>query len=109
MELNLWRREVEKLLAFLESECGDESIRQLAELIYFLGESECDGVGSYIERRNPTIIESLLQSADLIASVELRAILVTLQEEIQCLPEAGNFGDIVAAAIEAAEKGPVRS
>lgn len=108
LELNLWRAEVERLTDYFESGKCDDRVSQLAELIYFLGESECDGVGGYMERRDSTVVDSLVQSAELINSKELLAVLSNLNEEIALLPSAFEFLDQVSSAIEADGKDPFR-
>lgn len=108
LELNLWRAEVEKLTDYFESGKCDDRVSQLAELIYFLGESECDGVGGYMERRDSTVVDSLVQAAEVINSKELLAVLSSLREEIALLPSASEFFDRISSAIEADDKDPFR-
>ena len=95
-----WRTIVEPLTDYLESDDCDPEIAVLGDLIYFIGESESDGVIAFLERRDASAIYRLILAARLIESDELYAVCGKITEALEQLPFAGSHEERIARAIE---------
>lgn len=95
-----WRVIVEPLTDYLDSDNCDPKIAVLGDLIYFIGESESDGVVEYLDRRDESAVDRLVLAARLIESEELHSVCREITKEIEQLPLAGNLQERISCAID---------
>ena len=95
-----WRTIVEPLTDYLESDGCDPNISVLGDLIYFIGESESDGVIAYFDRRDDSAIDRLVLVARLIESDELYSVCREITNTIEQLPMAESLQERISRAID---------
>ncbi len=101
-----WRKDIEKLMDYLEADNVDKDKKSLASLIYFVGEVETDGIMGYLDRHEIEDIQTREHAAGVTESEELMRVLSEIKKEIGSLPQARTIADQISLQLEKCDKDP---
>ena len=101
-----WRTSAEALTDYFEKDAANECHLAVAEVMYFIGEVEDDGLMDYVDRRDESYLRRLRLGAKEIGSKSLAGLLPDILSVVDKLPSGQDYYERILAALEENEEDP---